>query len=104
MSLRSPWERWAGFGVGGGSILGPILVGHGFRVAEVAPAALAATFLTSIAGVVSGVYEIPDGMAASVRDYETRAEALEAAGLRVVGGPRHLGLLQPSTSGWTVAL
>jgi uncharacterized membrane protein YfcA len=39
------------YGIGGGSILGPILVGLGFTVAEVAPAALAATFLTSLAGV-----------------------------------------------------
>ncbi len=41
------------YGVGGGSILGPILVGLGFSVFEVAPAALAATFLTSIAGVLT---------------------------------------------------
>jgi uncharacterized protein len=39
------------YGIGGGSILGPILVGVGYSVFEVAPAALAATFLTSIAGV-----------------------------------------------------
>ncbi len=41
------------YGIGGGSILGPILVGFGFSVFEVAPAALAATFLTSFAGVVA---------------------------------------------------
>jgi uncharacterized membrane protein YfcA len=41
------------YGIGGGSILGPILVGFGFSVFEVAPAALAATFLTSFAGVVT---------------------------------------------------
>ena len=41
------------YGIGGGSILGPILVGLGFTVVEVAPAALAATFLTSIAGVIT---------------------------------------------------
>lgn len=40
------------YGIGGGSILGPILVGLGFSVFEVAPAALTATFLSSIAGVV----------------------------------------------------
>lgn len=39
------------YGIGGGSILGPILVGLGFTVFEVAPAALTATFLTSLAGV-----------------------------------------------------
>lgn len=41
------------YGIGGGSILGPILVGLGFSVFEVAPAALATTFLTSIAGVLT---------------------------------------------------
>jgi uncharacterized protein len=39
------------YGIGGGSILAPMLVGLGFAVGEVAPAALASTFLTSIAGV-----------------------------------------------------
>ncbi|HST69490.1 MAG TPA: sulfite exporter TauE/SafE family protein, partial [Solirubrobacterales bacterium] len=41
------------YGIGGGSILAPILVGFGFSVLEVAPAALAATFLTSVAGVLT---------------------------------------------------
>jgi uncharacterized membrane protein YfcA len=41
------------YGIGGGSILAPILVGSGRRPAEVAPAALASTFVTSIAGVVT---------------------------------------------------
>ena len=41
------------YGIGGGSILGPILVGLGFTVFEVAPAALAATFVTSLAGVAT---------------------------------------------------
>ncbi len=41
------------YGIGGGSILGPIFVGLGFSVLEVAPAALAATFLTSFAGVAT---------------------------------------------------
>ena len=39
------------YGIGGGSLLAPILVAVGFTVAEVAPAALASTFLTSIVGV-----------------------------------------------------
>jgi len=43
------------YGIGGGSILAPILVGLGFSVIEVAPAALAATFLTSLAGVLAFV-------------------------------------------------
>ncbi|MFI9547752.1 TSUP family transporter [Streptomyces sp. NPDC052016] len=42
------------YGVGGGSILGPILVGRGVPVAQVAPAALASTFLTSLVG--AGTY------------------------------------------------
>lgn len=47
------------YGIGGGSILGPILVGFGFSVLEVAPAALATTFLTSIAGILTyGVLSI----------------------------------------------
>ncbi len=41
------------YGIGGGSILAPILAGLGFGMLEVAPAALAATFLTSIAGVAT---------------------------------------------------
>jgi uncharacterized membrane protein YfcA len=41
------------YGIGGGSILGPILVGLGYSVREVAPAALTATFLTSAAGVAT---------------------------------------------------
>jgi uncharacterized membrane protein YfcA len=44
------------YGIGGGSILGPILVGTGMPVAVVAPAALASTFLTSLAGV--GTYAL----------------------------------------------
>jgi uncharacterized protein len=41
------------YGIGGGSILGPILVGSGLSVAIVAPAALASTFVTSIVGAVT---------------------------------------------------
>jgi uncharacterized protein len=41
------------YGIGGGSILAPILVGTGRSPSEVAPATLASTFLTSIAGVVT---------------------------------------------------
>jgi uncharacterized protein len=41
------------YGIGGGSILAPILIGSGRRPFEVAPAALAATFVTSIAGVIT---------------------------------------------------
>jgi len=41
------------YGIGGGSILGPLLVGCGYSVLEVSPAALTATFLASLVGVAS---------------------------------------------------
>ena len=41
------------YGIGGGSILAPILVGRGRPPSEVAPAALASTFVTSVAGVIT---------------------------------------------------
>jgi uncharacterized membrane protein YfcA len=41
------------YGIGGGSILAPILVGTGRPPKEVAPAALASTFVTSVAGVAT---------------------------------------------------
>jgi uncharacterized membrane protein YfcA len=41
------------YGIGGGVILAPILIGSGRRASEVAPAALAATFVTSVAGVLT---------------------------------------------------
>jgi uncharacterized protein len=41
------------YGIGGGSLLAPILLAAGFSAYEVAPATLAATFLTSIAGIVT---------------------------------------------------
>ena len=44
------------YGIGGGSILAPILIALGYSVYEVAPATLAATFLTSLAGI--GTYQI----------------------------------------------
>ncbi|MEU2298294.1 sulfite exporter TauE/SafE family protein [Streptomyces antibioticus] len=44
------------YGIGGGSILGPVLVGRGVPVAQVAPAALASTFATSVVG--AGTYAL----------------------------------------------
>jgi hypothetical protein len=41
------------YGIGGGSILAPILVGTGLSVVAVAPAALAATFIASAIGVLA---------------------------------------------------
>ncbi|MFJ8868426.1 TSUP family transporter [Streptomyces sp. NPDC102473] len=44
------------YGIGGGSLIGPILVGRGVPVAKVAPAALACTFVTSLVG--AGAYAL----------------------------------------------
>ncbi len=41
------------YGIGGGSIMAPILIGSGRKPAEVAPATLASTFVTSVAGVIT---------------------------------------------------
>jgi uncharacterized protein len=41
------------YGIGGGAILAPILIGWGRKPSEVAPAALASTFVTSAGGVVA---------------------------------------------------
>jgi len=41
------------YGIGGGSILAPILIFWGFSAYEVAPATLLATFVTSIAGIAA---------------------------------------------------
>ena len=41
------------YGIGGGSILAPILIGSGRPAAEVAPAALASTFVTWLGGVIT---------------------------------------------------
>ncbi len=41
------------YGIGGGSLLGPLLAGLGMSVARVAPAALASTFVTSVAGAAA---------------------------------------------------
>jgi uncharacterized membrane protein YfcA len=41
------------YGIGGGSVLSPVLVGTGLTVATVAPAALASTFVTSIVGAAT---------------------------------------------------
>ena len=41
------------YGIGGGSILAPVLIGTWSRLQKVAPAALASTFVTSVAGVIT---------------------------------------------------
>ena len=41
------------YGIGGGAILSPVLIGSGRPASEVAPAALASTFVTSLGGVAT---------------------------------------------------
>jgi uncharacterized membrane protein YfcA len=41
------------YGIGGGSLLAPILIAVGFSVYEVVPATLAATLITSVLGIVT---------------------------------------------------
>lgn len=41
------------YGIGGGAILAPVLIGLGRKPSQVAPAALASTFVTSVAGVTT---------------------------------------------------
>jgi uncharacterized membrane protein YfcA len=41
------------YGIGGGAILAPVLIGSGRSPSEVAPAALASTFVTSVGGVIT---------------------------------------------------
>jgi uncharacterized membrane protein YfcA len=57
------------YGIGGGSILGPILVGQGMAVAEVAPATLASTFVTSVGGLTTFVVLAVAGQPAAAPDW-----------------------------------
>lgn len=57
------------YGIGGGSILAPVLVGVGYAVATVAPAALLSTFLTSCAGVVAYLIIAATGRDAAAPDW-----------------------------------
>jgi uncharacterized membrane protein YfcA len=41
------------YGIGGGAILAPVLIGSGRPAAEVAPATIASTFVTSLGGVLT---------------------------------------------------
>jgi len=79
------------YGIGGGSILGPILVGRGMPVAMVAPAALASTFVTSVAGAAAyAVLALGEG--GDIAPHWTIGLACGAGGL--IGG--YLGArLQP---------
>ena len=40
------------YGIGGGAVLAPVLIGSGYKPSEAAPAALASTFVTSAGGVI----------------------------------------------------
>ena len=54
------------YGIGGGSLIGPILVAWGMSVAVVAPAAIATTFATSAVGLVA--YLLLDQQASAAAD------------------------------------
>jgi len=41
------------YGIGGGVVLAPVLIGSGYKPSEAAPAALASTFVTSAGGVIT---------------------------------------------------
>ena len=57
------------YGIGGGSILAPILVAGGYAVLEVGPAALSATFLTSVVGVATYALLALAGATAAAPDW-----------------------------------
>jgi uncharacterized protein len=59
------------YGIGGGSILAPILIGTGRPPREVAPAALAATFVTSVAGVITFLILSVDSRGSVAPDWPT---------------------------------
>ena len=63
------------YGIGGGSILAPVLVGSGRSPTEVAPATLASTFVTSIAGVVTFVILSSQKQGAVSPDWGSRPRA-----------------------------
>jgi uncharacterized membrane protein YfcA len=68
------------YGIGGGSILAPMLISFGRSPRDVAPATLAATFVTSIAGIVTFVILSLDAHASVAPDWGVGL-ALGAGGL-----------------------
>lgn len=68
------------YGIGGGSILAPILIGSGRPPSEVAPATLASTFVTSIAGIATFLVLAAHGHGSVAPDWGVGA-ALGAGGL-----------------------
>jgi uncharacterized protein len=71
------------YGIGGGSILGPVLVALGLSVQRVAPAALMTTFVTSIVGLATFAALALMGASGASPDWSTGL-LLGSAGL--VGG------------------
>ena len=57
------------YGIGGGSILAPILIGAGRPPSEVAPATLSSTFVTSVAGVITFLILAADGHGSVAPDW-----------------------------------
>lgn len=68
------------YGIGGGSLLAPMLVAMGLDVRVVAPAALSATFLTSLFGLLTYAVLAAGGAAGASPDWRTGA-LLGVAGL-----------------------
>jgi hypothetical protein len=68
------------YGIGGGSILAPALIGSGGKASQVAPAALASTFVTSVAGVITFVILSAHQHGSVAPDWSTGV-ALGAGGL-----------------------
>jgi uncharacterized membrane protein YfcA len=57
------------YGIGGGSLLAPVLVAGGYLVARVAPAALVATFVTSCVGAATYAVLAATGEAGAAPDW-----------------------------------
>ncbi|PPJ27843.1 hypothetical protein C5E45_16275 [Nocardia nova] len=84
------------YGIGGGSLLSPVLVARGAPLAEIAPAALTSTLVTSVAGAATYlVIALATGDAGIAPDWVVGGLSCGAGGL--VGG--YLGAhLQPLLS------
>jgi uncharacterized protein len=82
------------YGIGGGSILAPVLAGSGRKPSEVAPAALASTFVTSVAGVITFTILAAHALGSVAPDWPTGI-ALGAGGLAggYAGARRLMGVL-----------
>lgn len=79
------------YGIGGGGLLAPILVGAGFAVAEVAPAALLTTLITSAAGLAFFFLASAAGAAGFLPEWPTAL----ALGLGGLSGGYAGAVLQP---------